>query len=86
MDKEVLTVSLGTWMELPNLTMADWLSQKSDTNQPAPESGFKSGDRISVGAVAEYYKDYVDKMGLAHNFVNRAQVTRVRKVSCSSLR
>ena len=83
MDKEVLTVSLGAWMELPNLTMSDWQAQKSGDQE---ESGFKSGDRISVGAVAEYYKDYVDKMGLAHNFVNRAQVTGVRKVSCSSLR
>ena len=47
---------------------------------------FRSGDRVSVAAVAEYYKDYVEKMGLSKNFLNRAIVTRVRKVSCSSLR
>jgi len=85
MDKDVLTVSLGTWMELPNLPMSDWLAKNSNSTNNQKKS-FKSGDRISVGAVADYYKDYVDRMDLSHNFVNRAKVTRVRKVSCNSLR
>lgn len=93
MDKDVLTVSLGTWMELPNYSMSEWKNSKNNAELSSNErktkdksTRWRSGDRVSVAAVAEYYKDYVEKMGLSKNFLNRAIVTRVRKVSCSSLR
>ena len=45
-DSELLTVSLGTWMELPNLSMKDW----------RPDVIKSVGGRINVSTVAAYYK------------------------------
>ena len=50
-DSELLTVSLGTWMELPNLTMSEW-----------KDVGTDYGKRITASLVAEYYQDYIKKM------------------------
>ena len=68
MDSDVLTVSLGSWMELPNLKLSELVGNED------------VGKRVNVTLVAEYYQEYVKLMGLSKNFVNRAQVTRVRKV------
>ena len=68
-DSELLTVSLGTWMELPDLTMRDWRPDLMVDN------------RITVATVAAYYKEYVQHMSLASNFVENTFVTSVRKVS-----
>ena len=75
MDGNVLTVSLGAWMELPNLTLSEWKDVDSDY-----------GKRINASLVAEYYQDYIKKMDLQRYFSNDTVVTSVRKVKdCSSL-
>ena len=67
MESDILTVSLGSWMDLPGLTMSEWSKKEV-------------GKRINVSMVANYYKEYVRAMGLDKNFVNFAEVTDVRKV------
>ena len=68
-DSELLTVSLGTWMELPNLSMKDW----------SPDVAEAVGGRVSVSTVAAYYREYVQHMSLSANFQEDTLVTSVRK-------
>lgn len=70
-ETDLLTVSLGTWMELPNLPLKDW---KPDVMEAV-------GGRINVGTVAHYYQAYVKTMSLSDNFDQETVVTCVRKVS-----
>ena len=72
-DSDLLTVSLGTWMELPDLTMKDWRPDVLVDN------------RVSVATVAAYYKEYVQQKSLSSNFVENTFVTSVRRVAnCSA--
>ena len=70
-DSELLTVSLGTWMELPNLSMKDW----------RPDVAKAVGGRVNVSTVAAYYREYVQLMSMGANFDEDTLVTSVRKVS-----
>ena len=54
-DSNMLTVSFGTWMELPNLKMTEWKPSLIDNAET----------RVSVATVADYYQDYV-RFGLQH--------------------
>ena len=65
---DMLTVSLGGWMELPQLSMTQWRDQATD--------------RATVAAVSRYYEDYVASMGLGGNFRSHTTVTGVREVTC----
>jgi hypothetical protein len=69
MDNNLLTVSLGAWMELPNLTLSQW-----------KDVGADYGKRITASLVAEYYQDYIKKMGLGEYFSNDTVVTSVKKI------
>ena len=62
MDGDVQTVSLGTWMELPNLKM-----------NPENEPG---SSRVHVSQVAKYYQTYVKSMGLEAHFNKRTFTSR----------
>ena len=70
-DSELLTVSLGTWMELPNLSMKEW----------RPDVAKAVGGRVNVSTVAAYYKEYVQIMSMGANFDEDTFVTSIRKVS-----
>jgi hypothetical protein len=48
-DSKMLTVSFGTWMELPNLKMSEWRPSIIDNAET----------RVTVATVADYYQDYV---------------------------
>lgn len=75
-DSDLLTVSLGTWMELPDLTFSQWRPNIADL--------VRVGGRINVATVAEYYSDYVRLKSLSGNFQEGTWVTSVRKLSnCS---
>lgn len=64
------TVSLGAWMQLPNLSMPKW-----------QEHNTKLIDRrTSVSNVAQYYTDYVDIMGISNSFRNCTVVSSVKQV------
>lgn len=71
MDGNVLTISLGSWMELPGIEFRAW--------EAAENAGVISyrDSRASVSSVARYYYDYVHKQGLARFFQNGCVVTSV---------
>ncbi|XP_059089643.1 oxidative stress-induced growth inhibitor 1-like isoform X2 [Tigriopus californicus] len=69
MEGDVQTVSLGSWMELPNRTM-------SDTNL----SNFSPTKRAKVSSVAQYYQEYVNHMDMNDQFLHNATVTRVHEM------
>jgi thioredoxin reductase len=70
LEGSVQTVSLGSWMELPGLRLAQTLSSN--------EAG---GNRVKVSDVASYYQEYIRRMNLGAHFRNHAVITSVREVS-----
>ena len=48
MDGDFQTVSLGNWMELPNLKFSDVMAANSSK-------------RVKVSSVAEYYQEYINR-------------------------
>ena len=48
MDGDFQTVSLGTWMELPNLKFSDVMAANSSK-------------RVKVSSVAQYYQEYIKR-------------------------
>ncbi|XP_076332455.1 oxidative stress-induced growth inhibitor 1-like [Tachypleus tridentatus] len=77
MEGGTLTISLGSWMELPNLPFRDWNSLQHRGRTCLPGIRQK---RVNVENVACYYEDYVDIMGLRKFFVNQTTVTSVHLV------
>lgn len=78
LDGGLLTVSLGGWMELPNLTMKEWKQSNNFKETNARESH----RRTNVACLSQYYQDYVTLMGLTDNFENNTVVTSVRQIKC----
>ncbi len=57
-------------MELPNLKLGE----------VGCRANCRSTNRVNVAHVASYYREYVQRLGLADNFVDRAVVTSVKEV------
>lgn len=77
MDGSTLTISLGSWMELPNLNIREWDAARHRlSNGP---SGLRQ-KRATVGTIAEYYRFYVFSQGLSQYFVNNTVVSSVSPV------
>jgi len=70
LNRNLQTVSSGSWMQLPNLSMFKWKEHNTAF----------ANRRTSVSNVAQYYMDYVEIMGLAQNFRNNTVVTGVKQV------
>merc|ERR1712123_131022 len=81
LDGGLLTVSLGGWMELPNLSMGEWKASK----QFREANSELLSRRTSVANVSKYYTDYVEIMGLVDNFRNHTVVTGVKQVKCEDI-
>lgn len=81
LDGGLLTVSLGGWMELPNLSMREWKESK----QFKEANSELLSRRTSVANVSKYYTDYVEIMGLMENFRNHTVVTGVKQVKCEDI-
>uniref|UniRef100_A0A1I7TB67 L-ornithine N(5)-oxygenase n=1 Tax=Caenorhabditis tropicalis TaxID=1561998 RepID=A0A1I7TB67_9PELO len=67
-DPEMLTVSFSDWMDMPGLTMEQWLG------------GRPLVKRLPSMAIATYLKKYVEKLGLRKKFHQFFGVTSIRKV------
>lgn len=80
MDGGILTISLGSWMELPDLTFKEWDSSKPRMPHGTPNCQ----NRVSVQRVAQYYHDYVNLKGLRPYFRNYAQVHSVTPLELDS--
>ncbi|XP_054164452.1 oxidative stress-induced growth inhibitor 2-like [Oppia nitens] len=64
--KEILTISLGSWMQLPDMEIREWCSQH------------RRESRVSLSTVANYYYNYVKNKDLMKNFKHFSTVTSVR--------
>ncbi|XP_072135346.1 oxidative stress-induced growth inhibitor 1-like [Mobula birostris] len=71
-EGSVFTLSLGEWMELPDLPFRDWMRDKRR---------YLRNDRAMTADVAQYYQHYIHAKELQENFVCGAVVTSVRRLS-----
>uniref|UniRef100_V9KMQ9 Oxidative stress-induced growth inhibitor 1 n=1 Tax=Callorhinchus milii TaxID=7868 RepID=V9KMQ9_CALMI len=71
----MITLSLGDWMELPDLRIRDWMREKRRCVR---------NDRTTTADIALYYQHYVKDKGLQRNIACGTVVTSVRKVSPAS--
>ncbi|XP_047565997.1 oxidative stress-induced growth inhibitor 1 isoform X3 [Lutra lutra] len=67
-EGSMVTLSQGQWMGLPDLPVKEWMRRR--------RRGLRNS-RATAGDIAHYYRDYVTKKGLGHNFVSGAVVTAV---------
>merc|ERR1712142_572186 len=78
MESSLLTVSAGSWMELPGTNFNAWRQKANRKSQ--------QGDRVKVGDVSAYYLDYIKVNDLEKYFHSYTKVTLVKKVNpCSEL-
>uniref|UniRef100_A0A4W3K2H1 Oxidative stress-induced growth inhibitor 1 n=1 Tax=Callorhinchus milii TaxID=7868 RepID=A0A4W3K2H1_CALMI len=71
MEGSMLTLSFGSWMELPGLKLKDWVRDKRRNVR---------NDRATPAEMAAYYQHYVSAMRLHGNFVSNSTVTSMRRV------
>ena len=82
MQPDLETVSLGHWLELPGYPFNQWKMEQewnqnhiiSDIKNAAVNGTSVKRKRALLGEVAQYYEDYVAKMGLEKNFLNGVEV------------
>lgn len=72
-ESSLLTVSAGSWMELPGTPFNKWREQSNRLSE--------QGNRVKVGDVSAYYLDYIRNNDLAGNFYSYTKVTSVKKVN-----
>ena len=77
MQPDLETVSLGHWLELPGYPFNQWKidqehNQSCNLDGVVAKSNGKK--RVLLGEVAQYYSDYVVRMGLEGNFMNGVEV------------
>jgi hypothetical protein len=88
---EALTISLGSWMQLPNYSIRDWLDSQEQAVQVELSESIKADHsvrphlrqvsptkRICLNAMANYYRDFVRHKRLERYFENYADVRHVR--------
>lgn len=75
MEGSILTISLGSWMELPNLSIREW--DMARTRGRASLSVLRQ-KRVAVSSVGKYYRDYVAIQGLSKYFLDYTNITSVR--------
>ena len=90
MEPNLKTLSLGSWLDLPMYSFADWTDEHQHKEEPSSDfdemaqTDVKTG-RVLVGDIAHYYADYVIKMGLAENFVDYTEVEQVMSLDRTSM-
>ncbi len=73
MKGEIQSLSLGSWLQLPEYSFQEWAAQKGED-----KSHDISSKRVTLSTVAEYYQDYVVKMGLQSHMINNVRVTKAK--------
>uniref|UniRef100_A0A8C9RZF3 Oxidative stress induced growth inhibitor 1 n=1 Tax=Scleropages formosus TaxID=113540 RepID=A0A8C9RZF3_SCLFO len=69
MEGSMVTLSLGEWMELPDLSFRDWMMRRGRQLR---------NNRATTRDVAQYYQHYVQAKSLQQNFCSGMLVTSVR--------
>lgn len=80
MDGSMQTLSLSSWMELPDMPFKEWVSKR----QRLEDSIEPSAERATITDVCDYYMTYVEEKNLQSNFFDNHVVTSVQKVYTSS--
>ncbi|XP_053402807.1 oxidative stress-induced growth inhibitor 2-like, partial [Mercenaria mercenaria] len=76
MDGSMQTLSLSSWMELPDMPFKEWqIKQKRQEEQIEP-----CMNRATITDICNYYTAYVEEKNLKKNFHDNYTVTSVRKV------
>lgn len=72
------TVSLGSWMELPGMSLKDWLDERNSKSRQT-----NSGDafRASMADISGYYREYVRRQNLSQYFRNYSTVTSLNRLT-----
>ena len=88
-----LTISLGSWMQLPDYSIRDWnqrreATEKANHQQQLPVSSSNNKvvmpavasptKRIRLNAMSDYYRDYVRRQNLESYFEDYTEVRQVR--------
>lgn len=66
---DTLTVSVGTWLQLPNMCIEQWHARNNKSSLST---------RISLSIVGKYYRDYVRLQKLERFFRNDSEVSHVK--------
>lgn len=74
------TVSLGSWMELPGMSLKDWLNETNSNRQTNSENAF----RASMADISGYYREYVRRQNLSRYFRNHSTVTSLTRLTASA--
>ncbi|XP_072412179.1 protein MTSS 1 isoform X3 [Chiloscyllium punctatum] len=72
MEGSMLTLSFGSWMELPGLKLKDCVGEKRRNLR---------NNRVTPAEVAAYYQHFVSEMGLEKNFVPRSCLTSLCRIN-----
>ncbi|XP_060692577.1 oxidative stress induced growth inhibitor 1 [Hemiscyllium ocellatum] len=72
MEGSMLTLSFGSWMELPGLKLKDCVGEKRRNLR---------NNRVTPAEVAAYYQHFVREMGLEKNFVPRSCLTSLCRIN-----
>lgn len=78
---DTLTVSVASWMSLPDLPFNEW--NNSNNNVTATKEGRRGsgegrrGSRVGLGNVSRYYREYVKLKGLEKYFEDNSLVTKL---------
>ncbi|XP_036400080.1 oxidative stress-induced growth inhibitor 1-like [Megalops cyprinoides] len=76
MEGSMVTLSLGDWMEMPDLSFRDWMTRRGRHLR---------NNRATTRDIAQYYQHYVEAKGLKEHFRSGARVTSVRPLTPSML-
>ncbi|XP_071448297.1 oxidative stress-induced growth inhibitor 1-like [Hetaerina americana] len=80
MNSSILTISLGSWMELPGLDFRTWEAEARSNAGGMSPTGPRDAARASASSVALYYQDYVHHMKLEDNFQSGTVVTSAQPI------
>ncbi|XP_041453968.1 oxidative stress-induced growth inhibitor 1-like [Lytechinus variegatus] len=78
MDDSVLTLSLGAWMEMPDMSFDEWAAEYREIHKDTMV--VNNQQRATLSEVAHYYQDYVKTKKLDDNFVPYTKVLSIRRL------
>ncbi|XP_023682864.2 oxidative stress-induced growth inhibitor 1-like [Paramormyrops kingsleyae] len=71
MEPSMVTLSLGEWMELPDLPFRDWIKKRGRQLR---------NNRATTRDISQYYQHYVQAKSLQEHFCSGRRVTSVRRL------
>lgn len=76
MDPDTLTLSLENWLQLPLYSFEQWKLDREGVVSGSHVTSSSEDDsrRAFCGDIADYYSDYVTKMGLKERFINDTEI------------